>query len=800
MRVFMDKRSLLFVVALSVAFFGIQSWFDARNREARKTALAQAEELSSLKQKELEHEVRSRTAAIDQLPIVSFYADAAGTQKIAKAIAFGDLFLTLAWDHKIPSQVYISSQDRFIPVKLATPQIGKQEPILYQREMAKKGEVPAIPLDCPMDLQLVTLGENMRVVLGEQRGSEFSIPFHYLEETAVALIKNGEEFLPVGIYDPEVKKVKALHDFGRLHTLVGQASSSSSSLTNNGEEFYVLENDYQQLVFSTRGGALAEINLPQRTKTNQQSIVKEIDIDRQILAKSPQNAHFPLRPYYTVSANGQTLNPEGFLGNYYPLLRRPIFGSDGVQKTAFPAQYYAFNVVGDDPEIANMQYRVTRFTPTLIQFEGKTSQRRITKTFSIPEEKNGPYCLQMDIQIEGDSRDLWLSSGVPDVELVGGSYSPLLRYQFTKGKISDVDTIDLPKKEIIQGIGVELNWISNNNGFLGIISDPLAHLSSGYKAAQIEGSVLPTRLSLVDPGYQLYPAADYPGYATYLPLKGGTPLSFRIFAGPFDEHLFKELDALYQDPSIHYNPDYTSAQKIQGWFSFISEPFAKFLFFLMNLFHAITGSWAASIILLTIALKAMMYPLNAWSIRSSAKMQAIAPKVKDIQERYKKDPRRAQMEVMNLYKESKVNPITGCVPMLLQMPFLIGMFYLLKSSFPLRGAPFIPGWIDDLAAPDILFTWGPPIWFIGNELHLLPILMAASMYLQQKMTSQIPKDASQLSEAQKQQKMMGNVMSVVFLFMFYNFPSGLNLYFMFSTLLGVLQQWWTMKQMNQPVR
>ena len=130
------------------------------------------------------------------------------------------------------------------------------------------------------------------------------------------------------------------------------------------------------------------------------------------------------------------------------------------------------------------------------------------------------------------------------------------------------------------------------------------------------------------------------------------------------------------------------------------------------------------------------------------------------------------------------------------MPFLIGMFYLLKSSFPLRGAPFIPGWIDDLAAPDVLFTWGHPIWLIGNEFHLLPILMGATMFLQQRLTSKAPKDSSQLSDSQKQQKMMGNMMAILFTVMFYNFPSGLNIYFMFSTLLGILQQWWTMRQKN----
>ena len=130
------------------------------------------------------------------------------------------------------------------------------------------------------------------------------------------------------------------------------------------------------------------------------------------------------------------------------------------------------------------------------------------------------------------------------------------------------------------------------------------------------------------------------------------------------------------------------------------------------------------------------------------------------------------------------------------MPFLIGMFYLLKSSFPLRGAMFIPGWIDDLSAPDVLFTWGQPIWFIGNEFHLLPILMGATMYFQQKLTSKLPKDERQLTDAQKQQKIMGNMMAVLFTVMFYKFPSGFNIYFMLSTLLGIGQQVWMTRRMQ----
>ena len=204
---------------------------------------------------------------------------------------------------------------------------------------------------------------------------------------------------------------------------------------STGETFYVLENGYQQLVFSSKGGSLAEINLPLRT-TNPDSFVKEIDFDREILRTSPQNARFPLHPYLTPGGEQK----EGKLGGYYPLLRRGIDGK------TLDGQYYAFSVVGDDPAIANAAYRMTRFEPDLIEFQGSIGSAQITKTYTIPKERNGPYCFNLDIRVDGDARGLWLSSGVPDVEIVSNSYSPLLRIQVTKNKLSEVDTIDLPKK------------------------------------------------------------------------------------------------------------------------------------------------------------------------------------------------------------------------------------------------------------------------------------------------------------------------------------------------------------------
>src|SRR5262245_43695414 len=150
---------------------------------------------------------------------------------------------------------------------------------------------------------------------------------------------------------------------------------------------------------------------------------------------------------------------------------------------------------------------------------------------------------------------------------------------------------------------------------------------------------------------------------------------------------------------------------------------------------------------------------------------------------------------MNLYREKGVNPLSGCFPLLIQLPFLIGMFDLLKSTFELRGASFIPGWIDNLTAPDVLFSWSTPIYFIGNQFHLLPILLGIVMFLQQKMSApSIP--VEKMTDQQRQQKAMGTIMPLIFTFMFYHFPSGLNIYWLSSMLLAMLQQWWMQRNIK----
>jgi YidC/Oxa1 family membrane protein insertase len=452
---------------------------------------------------------------------------------------------------------------------------------------------------------------------------------------------------------------------------------------------------------------------------------------------------------------------------------------------------YGLATTTSNPDSAQTTYKLKRLEKHLIELEGETGGARIKKIYELPEEPCAtPYIFNLTISSKEPLGDLKISTGIPEVEIVSGSSSPSLKYRIKNGqKKESIEQISLPK-----GIWTlpmaHPEWISNSNGFFSILIDPLTEMGAGFSAAQVPGIDAPTRLSVIDAHQNKYPAASYPGYNLKIPFNNQERIyQFRVYAGPLDSTILDKNDEVF-----HAN--YSGMRSFHGWLSFISEPFAKFLFFLMKIFYAAVHSWGISIILLTIALRLMMYPLNAWSIRSTMKMQKLSPKLASLQERYKKDPKKAQVEMMALYKEHGVNPLGGCFPLLIQMPFLIGMFDLLKSTFELRGVPFIPGWITNLTAPDVIFSWNTPLWFIGNSFHLLPVLLGAVMFLQQRMSATTPKNPKAMTDQQKQQKMMGNIMVVVFTVLFYNFPSGLNLYWLSSMLLAILQQWWMTKRVR----
>jgi len=228
-----------------------------------------------------------------------------------------------------------------------------------------------------------------------------------------------------------------------------------------------------------------------------------------------------------------------------------------------------------------------------------------------------------------------------------------------------------------------------------------------------------------------------------------------------------------------------------GWFGFLG----RWILIGLNMLFRICGNYGVAIILLTIIIRGILYPLNQKSFRSMKAMQNLQPEVAALQEKYKDDPKKKQEEMMRIYKRHGINPMGGCLPLLIQMPILIAFFRVLQNAIELWGAPFYL-WMKDLSEPDALFkisTGKNIIPFIGRVVdgqayvffNVLPIVMLAVFYVQQKMT---PTGMATTNEQQQQQKLMSYMMPVMFGVIFYNMPAGLNLYFATSTLLGILQQ------------
>ncbi|NGX43644.1 MAG: Membrane protein insertase YidC [Chlamydiae bacterium] len=812
----MDKRTLLFVISLSLTLFLVNMFFEQRKEGMDKGWHEQQKAIKEQEREGIQVEIKERTAKLKDLPVVSLYVDSGSTNFLTSGIRKENSIITLAWDKDLPKSIFVEGRE--YTLVYSPKEINY--PVLYELQTENTLPIGNLPYMGSYELQLVTFYPSQAektplVTFGKYIDGQFTIPIVkwlklsaelgieeapkevILPGNSLVLLSTPEGYLPVAYYNEQTNSFSYLEQISGLRAEVSKPRKITTDQVTE-EKHFVLENNYQQLVFSNRGAALAEINLPFESESHPNSVVKEIEFDREIEEDHPYNALFPLHSYWTPgnSPKGPFVeNPKGKLGGYYPLLRRDLLQLGNRKSTHILPQFYALNLVSEYPEMAELMFEVTRFDDNTIVFEASQRNRRITKTYSFKKEnKEAPYCLYLTIRIEGDSQGLWLTSGVSEVEWISNATAPALKYRITRKGKPEVINIDKPKESVTIS-SIYPDWITNSNGFFGLIIDPLTEIDPGLRAQYVDGAVVPSRLIQIDEEYERYKSENLPGYMMTLPLlsKGGT-MDFRIYAGPFASKTLNTVDSIFTDPATGYNPDYIGSQTFHGYFAFISAPFSKFLLILMQFFYFLTGSWGISIILLTAALRVMLYPLNAWSTKSMLKMQQITPETQKIQAKYKNDKKKAQLEIMNLYRDRGVNPVSGCFPLLIQMPFLIGMFDLLKSTFELRGASFIPGWIDNLAAPDVLFSWSKPIPFIGTQFHLLPILLGGVMFVQQKLMSTLPKDPSQLTDQQRQQKMMGTMMTVVFAVMFYHFPSGLNIYWLSSMLLGILQQWWTQKR------
>ena len=244
-------------------------------------------------------------------------------------------------------------------------------------------------------------------------------------------------------------------------------------------------------------------------------------------------------------------------------------------------------------------------------------------------------------------------------------------------------------------------------------------------------------------------------------------MSATLFAGPQEEH---QLEAIY--PGLELVKDY-------GWLTILAKP----LYWLLNKLNNLLNNWGWSIVALVFLLKAGFYWLNAHAYKSMAKMKAINPKIMDMRERLKDNPQQMQMEMMKIYREEKVNPLGGCLPIAIQIPVFIALYWVLLSTVEMRNAPWVM-WVHDLAAPDTSLG----VWF-GVPVGILPIVMTLTTVLQTALNP-APPDPMQA-------KLMW-IMPLAFSVMFFFFPSGLVLYWITNNVLSIAQQWIINTRMGVP--
>ncbi|MFM8554835.1 MAG: membrane protein insertase YidC [Betaproteobacteria bacterium] len=314
-----------------------------------------------------------------------------------------------------------------------------------------------------------------------------------------------------------------------------------------------------------------------------------------------------------------------------------------------------------------------------------------------------------------------------------------------KEKFQKVDFSDIEK-------GKARHPTTANDGWLGIIQHyfvsawiPADKLAREYYTRKVDA--------------KLYSVGAKVGLGEIAP-GASTTIASRLLAGPQDQRMLETIA-----PGLDLAVDY-------GFLTVIAKP----IFWLLEKLHGLVGNWGWAIVLLTIVIKTVFYPLQAASYRSMARMKAVTPRLMALRERYGEDRVRLNQAMMELYKTEKINPLGGCLPIVVQIPVFIALYWVLLSSVEMRDAPWI-GWIQDLAAPDTLFGTIPGL---DMPIGLLPILMAVTMFIQTKLNPTPPDPI--------QAKLM-MFMPLIFSVMFFFFPAGLVLYWLVNNIYSIIQQW-----------
>ena len=397
---------------------------------------------------------------------------------------------------------------------------------------------------------------------------------------------------------------------------------------------------------------------------------------------------------------------------------------------------------------------------------------RIHKTFELG---GAPHVVTVHVGYENleeeprewgiDDRPSFILSWEPNIDaeelgMVGMGLGESLMWR-QEGEVESISTANISTSAGAIG-GVKFlrdpDWLAVKSGYFLVAFRPLEYPARGWAAGQDDYY----RFGVAAPRFQAGPGETHTE-------------SFEVYVGPSEMNALAAAWDTLPEAIRFFESDWLT---VMDWF-------AKVLLSLLNWFHGLIPNYGVAIILLTVLVRLAMFPLTYKQVKSMRKMQALAPEMEEIKKKYGEDPQEMQRQMMSLYRERGVNPLAGCLPLLLQMPIFIALYRMLYTTFELRGAPFA-FWVQDLSQPDRLahlsFLADAPLISHFEYLNVLPILCAVSMLASMRL---MPQSAAAMQNPQ--QKMIMTLMPVVFSVICYNFSSGLQLYILTSTVLGIAQ-------------
>ena len=415
---------------------------------------------------------------------------------------------------------------------------------------------------------------------------------------------------------------------------------------------------------------------------------------------------------------------------------------------------YQFEVEGSVPKIIDLGSEDTYTFKYYLKLENVVIQKNITVY-------GNKYNIDLNLNVPGaksfllnDDYEIGWVNGLPSNEInVSEEYNYSESYARMGGEL---ENFDISSEEPVKPLSIngKTDWIAIRTKYFLAAIIPTNVQTSGTIFAG-EGVKIN---DIVQRRYNTSVISDLQGQSIND--------VYQVYMGPLDFSVLSD-----------YNNDLTDLIMNHGWYERTFRPISLLILKVFKFFKLFIPNYGIVIIIFSILVKIVVYPLTKKSYKSMKEMSRVQPLLTEIREKYKGDPQRMNRETMKLYKEHGINPLGGCLPMLLQLPLLAALFIVFRSTIQLRGASFIPGWINDLSSADTIFHLPFSLPLYGNQFNVLPILMAGTMIFQSKMTMQDPK-----------QKAMVYIMPIFMLLIFNQFPSGLNLYYTMFNLLTIIQQ------------